>query len=549
MAQSNELYDAVIIGGGPAGLTCALYLARARYRVLVVEKERFGGQITITHEVVNYPGVAKVSGAELTETMRQQAQNFGAEFLLTEVTSLRLDGDIKEVVTARGTLRAFSVLIATGANPRRLGFPGESEFRGRGVAYCATCDGEFFTGKELLVIGGGYAAAEEALFLTRYASKITMLVRKNCFSCAKSIADEVQAHPKIKVLFNHELQSAAGDDQGIKSAVILNNQTQESFTYSAAGGDSFGIFVFAGYVPNTALLKGLVDLDESGYVITDNKQQSSVLGVFAAGDVCIKELRQVVTATADGALAACAMEKVAARMHEKTGLVPEVPNALRKAPEEPRASLAPEAAAAASFISAEMIPQLNAVFERMAAPLVLKVHGSGDDKSTELGAAMQELAALTDKLECQTVQGEAEDLPVVRVYRADGSWTGLAFHGVPGGHEFTSFILGLYNAAGPGQPLEDDLRVRAQALKRSFKLKILISLSCTMCPDLVVAAQRLSALNDKVSAEVYDLNLYPELRERFKVMSVPCLIVNDSAVSFGRRDLSGLLDYLDSLPE
>ena len=540
--SNQELYDAIIVGGGPSGLTAALYLARARYRVLVIEKDRFGGQITITHEVVTYPGVEKTSGEALTETMRRQAQNFGAEFLLSEVTDVSLEGDIKSVTTSRGVLRAFAVMIATGANPRKVGFEGENEFRGRGVAYCATCDGEFFTGKELLVIGGGYASAEEAMFLTRYASKVTILVRKDSFSCARSIAEEVMNHPKIKVLFNHELKSVTGTDMGITRAVIFNNQSGESFEYTAEGGDTFGVFVFAGYVPNTSLVKDKVALNEGGYIITNPDMLTSVPGVFAGGDVCIKSLRQVVTATADGALAACAMEKVAAQMHDKTGLVPEVPNAVRKAPEESRASLAPQAESG-SFVSEDMIPQLNAVFERMADKLILEVTPDGKDKGKELMSAMQELAALTDKL---TVKegSESEHLPVVRLLKADGSYTGLAFHGVPGGHEFTSFVLGLYNAAGPGQQVEEADLTRIQGLTKDVKLQLLISLSCTMCPDLVVAAQRIASLNPHVTAEVYDVNLYPELRTQYKVMSVPCLVTNGEDVSFGRKKLSELLDHI-----
>lgn len=165
----ENLYDVVVIGGGPAGLTAALYLARARYRVVVVEKEHFGGQITITSEVVNFPGVERASGAALTETMRKQAESFGAEFLLAEVTELDMTGDVKTVQTSRGELRCFGVLLATGAHPRTVGFRGEEHFRGRGVAYCATCDGEFFTGKDVFVVGGGFAAAEESVFLTKYA--------------------------------------------------------------------------------------------------------------------------------------------------------------------------------------------------------------------------------------------------------------------------------------------------------------------------------------------------------------------------------------------
>lgn len=204
------MYDAVIVGGGPAGLTAALYLARARYRVVVVEKEHFGGQITITAEVVNYPGVARTSGTALTEAMRQQAQSFGAEFLLAEVQSLRMDGDIKTVHTSRGVLKCFGVLLATGAHPRTVGFAGEEEFRGRGVAYCATCDGEFFTGKDVFVVGGGFAAAEESVFLAKYARHVTILLRESDFTCAAAAAEPGAQPPEN----NSPAQYAGGTGDG-----------------------------------------------------------------------------------------------------------------------------------------------------------------------------------------------------------------------------------------------------------------------------------------------------------------------------------------------
>ena len=197
--DEKRFYDVIVIGGGPAGLTAAIYLARARYCVLVVEKDTFGGQITITDEVVNYPGVFKTSGKALTESMRKQGEGFGAEYLKAEVTEIVDDGDLKTVKTSSGDYTCFGVLVAAGAHPRMLGFPGEAEFKGHGVAYCATCDGEFFTGKEVFVIGGGFAAAEESVFLTKYASHVTILIRGEDFACAETVAKAAKEHPYFHV--------------------------------------------------------------------------------------------------------------------------------------------------------------------------------------------------------------------------------------------------------------------------------------------------------------------------------------------------------------
>ena len=220
----NKLYDVVVVGGGPAGLTAALYLARARYRVLVIEKEKFGGQITITSEVVNYPGTGLVSGTELTDTMRKQAQSFGSEFLLAGVDRLETEGDIKTIHTDRGDIRCFGILLATGARPRSIGFEGEEEFKGRGVAYCATCDGEFFTGKKVFVIGGGFAAAEESVFLTKYASDVTILIREDDFTCAASVAENARNNEKITVITNVEVESVSGDSE-IKKIRYRNSRS------------------------------------------------------------------------------------------------------------------------------------------------------------------------------------------------------------------------------------------------------------------------------------------------------------------------------------
>ena len=537
MKDIKELYDVVVIGGGPAGLTAALYLARARYRVVVVEKEHFGGQITITDEVVNFPGVERTSGKALTETMRRQAQSFGAEFLLAEVTGLIMDGDVKTVQTSRGELYCFGVLLATGAHPRSIGFLGEAEFKGRGVAYCATCDGEFFTGKEVFVVGGGFAAAEESVFLTKYARHVTILIRGDGFTCAPAAAEPALQHEKITVITHAQVEEVSGKD-GLNLLKYRNTETGEVTEYRAPEGDSFGVFVFAGYEPATDLVKSLAECDAQGYVVTDRSQKTTCEGLYAAGDVCIKPLRQVVTAVGDGALAATELERYAAALQKKTGVYPVQPM-----PKEIPAVTENNQKTDGLF-SPDMLSQLEAVFQKMASPLKLKLYLDDTPLSAELKGYMEELCALTDKLSLEMSGEEMEDSPCVRVCRADGAWTGLAFHGVPGGHEFTSFVLGLYNAAGPGQALDEEILHKIRFLKPTH-MKILVSLSCTMCPELVTAAQRIAAENPGVTAEVYDLNHFENLRERYKVMSVPCLVIDDGkTVSFGKKNIPQLLELL-----
>lgn len=544
--KRENLYDVVVIGGGPAGLTAALYLARARYRVIVVEKENFGGQITITSEVVNFPGVLSASGRELTDTMRRQAQNFGAEFLIADVEELTLTDDVKTVRTDRGELHCFGILLATGAHPRKVGFLGEEEFRGRGVAYCATCDGEFFTGKEVFVVGGGFAAAEESVFLTKYASHVTILIRGEDFSCAKATADAAKNHEKITVVTNAQVESVSGDSGGLNVISYRDRRTGETTEYRVQPGDHFGVFVFAGYEPATTLVKGLVELDGQGYVITDRQQKTSVDGLYAAGDVCVKNLRQVVTAVGDGAIAATELEKYAAAMQKKTGLIPASPAAATVSPESVNQAAPGETN---SLFTPDMCAQLDTVFSRMGRPLTLQLYLDERPVSLELETYMTALAAMTDKLTVERAQTPEEEpyRPCVRILQPDGVWTGLAFHGVPGGHEFTSFILGLYNAAGPGQSLEPEVAQIIEAIHAPTRMQVLVSLSCTMCPELVTAAQRIAAENPYVTADVYDLNHFPALKDRYHVLSVPCLVVNDDQVSFGKKNVRQLLALLSSV--
>lgn len=555
--STDKFYDVIIVGGGPAGLTAALYLARARYRVLVMEKDHFGGQITITSEVVNYPGVHKTSGKELTETMRQQAQSFGAEFLLAEVESLSMENDIKVVHTGRGDYHCFGVLLATGAHPRTVGFKGEEENKGHGVAYCATCDGEFFTGKDVFVVGGGFAAAEESVFLTKFARQVTILVRGEDFSCAKSVADHARNHEKIKVLTNTTVEEVAGDG-GLNYIRYKNTATGEVTEFRAENNDTFGVFVFAGYAPATDLVNGIADLNEQGYIITDASLKTNVDGLYAAGDVCIKPLRQVVTAVSDGALAATELEKYASAMHKKTGLRPEMPapsaSSAKEAPASNASSVkaasvasAPQSGNASNeLFTPDMKAQLDAVFARMERPLLLKLYLDGRAVSSELEGYMQTLGSLTDKLtvEITARQNQNGDAPCVRICLSDGTETGLAFHGVPGGHEFTSFVLGLYNAAGPGQALDSVLVDKIASISEPLDMKVLVSLSCTMCPETVTAAQKIASLNPNIKAEVYDLNHFEDIKNRYKVMSVPCLVINDEKTSFGKKNVPQILELL-----
>lgn len=583
----NDLYDVIVIGGGPAGLTAGLYLARARYRVLILEKDDFGGQITITNEVVNYPGVGRTTGRALTQTMRQQAQDFGAEFLSAEAIGLDVHGDVKTVHTSRGDLKAFGILIATGASPRKLGFEGESEYAGRGVAYCATCDGEFFAGKEVLVVGGGFAAAEESVFLTAYASKVTVLVREQDFTCDAAVAAAAKNNPKIDVRYQVELQGVTAGQGGLREASILNRATGQTETWKPADGGTFGVFVFAGYVPATNLVRGVVELDDYGYVVTHGYLETSVPGVYAAGDLRAKNLRQVVTATADGAIAAVELERYAKRMSEKTGLTPQRPvscayeqsttktDAASLDATAPTPTPAPatkrnaDAAANAVRKPGELFSdatrqQLNVVFGRMSRPVTLALELDDTPLSTELRGFIDALVALSGgKLKSTVDDGEYEKddtgravfdvdsvlpaaRPCVRMV-VDGEPTGLAFHGVPSGHEFNSFVLGLYNMAGPGQPLGDDLIERAKSIASPLSIMILVSLTCTMCPETVLASQRIASLNPAVRAEAYDVAHFPELRDHYGAMSVPCIVINrggEQTVEFGKKSIPQMLDLI-----
>lgn len=527
----KNMYDVVIIGGGPSGLAAGIYLARANYRVVIVEKNHFGGQITITSEVVNYPGVKKVSGQQLADNMLEQAKAFGAEFMLAEVTGFDIDGDIKTIKTTKGDLRCFGVLLAVGASPRMVGFKGEAEFKGKGIAYCATCDGEFFKDKDVYVIGGGFAAAEEAVFLTKYANNVTILVRESAFTCAEKVAQKAIDHPKIKVEYNKLVDEVNGDDKGLTYLRYHDLNTGKETIVEKPG---FGVFVFAGYSPATSFLKSVIDLNEQGYIITDKSQKTSVEGIYASGDVCIKPLRQVVTAVAEGAVAATELERVCQTLQEKTKIVPVKVNNGNN-----------EKIESNGFFDSNMLAQLNTVFSKMENNVTIKLDLVDDSISKELNKYIVELSKLTSKIKVEYETTDSLHKPVARIYNQNNEYTGLAFHGVPGGHEFTSFILGIYNCSGKGQPIDLDVYNKVRYNKKRIDIKVIVSLSCTMCPELVISVQRLASLNENITAEVYDINNYEDIKNKYNIMSVPCMIVNEEKVYFGKKNIVELIHLLE----
>lgn len=539
----KNFYDLIIVGAGPAGLSAAIYMARAKYRVLVLEKENIGGQITITEEVVNYPGVERTSGKKLTETMRVQADYFGAEFKFATVGEMELEGDIKRIHTDKGVFSALGVVLATGANPRKLGFKGEKEFQGRGVAYCATCDGEFFTNMNIFVIGGGFAAVEEGLFLTKYAKKVTFIVRKEEFSCAKTIVDKVKNHPQIDIRFQTEVVEVGGDSMP-DYAILRNTATNEEVRYEP--GENFGVFVFAGYVPNTSWYPKSIALDSQGYLITDENRKTNLDGVYGAGDVCVKNLRQVVTAVSDGAIAATSLEKYVSDLHEKL----EIP-ALRGEEEEKKERITSkdevvEETETGAFINAEIRTQLKGLFTRFEHSVKIKAVLDESKLGKEMEGFLKELRELEGPLsfEKQMPKGD-EQAPYMELINEKEEETGIRFYAVPGGHEFNSFIIALYNVAGPGQEVDPSLLENIKKIDKKTNLKVLVSLSCTMCPETVMSAQRTAALSENIEAQMFDLAHFPQLKEKYKVMSVPCLVVNDEKVYFGKKNLDEMVKILE----
>ena len=542
----ERIYDMIVIGGGPAGLSAGIYGGRAKLDVLVIEKENKGGQISLTSEVVNYPGILEISGSEFMVQTKKQAQGFGVNFVQDEVVDMDFTQKIKTIKTKTTEYKTLSVVIATGAAPRKLGFPGEQEFTGRGVAYCATCDGEFFTGMDIFVIGAGFAAAEEAMFLTKYGKSVTIIAREPDFTCAKSIGDKVKAHPKITVKFNTELTELTGDMKPT-GAKFKNNVTGEVTEYKAKVGETFGVFVFVGYAPSSQIFKNHIEIDKFGFIPTDEELMTNVPGVFAVGDIRPKRLRQVVTAVADGAIAATSIEKYAHDLREELGIQKE------EKEEEKTTSVATENE---SFLDDELKQQLSAVVERFENPVEIVVFKNPNvDESVAIENAVKDIAAIApEKLKFVSYnEGENKELeakvkltrtPSIAVLDKNGNFSGLKYSSLPSGHELNSFILGLYNVAGPGQKVAPESLEKIAKIDKPINIKIGISLSCTKCPKTVQATQRIATLNKNIEMEMINIFTFQDFKNRYDIMSVPAIIIDDTHVHFGEKNVEDMIELL-----
>ncbi|MBD5806780.1 FAD-dependent oxidoreductase [Limosilactobacillus walteri] len=550
MAEQH-LYDLIIVGAGPAGLSAGLYAGRATLDTLIIEGDTVGGQVTTTSVVYNYPAVEKIDGTQLMNQMQKQVTDFGVEIKHDAIQKFDLNGEIKKLKGKSGQdYHARGVIIATGANPRKIGFPGENEFRGRGIAYCSTCDGELFTGLQVFVVGGGYAAAEEADYLSRFAKHVTVIVRGDRFKCPVLTAKRALDNPKVSVKYNTEVKRVDGDDY-LTTATFINNKTGEETVYHVDDGDqTFGMFIYIGTQPATKALTGILNLDERGYIKTDENGQTNLAGVYAAGDVIQKNLRQIVTAAADGAVAATAAERYIMLQKEKQGVPIHVNTDKKPAKPVGQTSNLDQQEATAphegNWLPAEIDQQLKPIFARLTNDIQLQVLTNGTDLSNQLVSFVDEFASLDAHLHSvsKPAPADVKYLPQLRLLDADGNDTGLHYAGIPTGHELNSLVLGVYNVAGPGQTIAPALAERIKQLPAT-DIRIGVSLTCHFCPDVVAACQRMASLNPAITATMIDLQHFPELRKEKKIMSVPATMIGDDPVIFGSQSLEELVTAVE----
>ncbi|MDT2813811.1 FAD-dependent oxidoreductase [Vagococcus carniphilus] len=558
--MTEKIYDLAIIGAGAAALSAGIYAGRSMLDTIIIEKDKIGGQTVTTSTIANYPGVKDATGPALIEEMREQAEIFGCEFITKEIVETKLVEDVKVLVDKNGQeIKAYAVIVATGTSRNKIGFPGEIEYTGRGIAYCSTCDGELFTGMDVFVLGGGFAAAEESVYLTRYAKKVHMIIREPDFTCAPATANLAKEHPNIEITYNTEVKEISGDGV-LQKAVFVNNETGEESVFEASEEDgSFGMFVFAGSSPNTKLVKEQLELDGRGFVPTNDNMETNIEGVYAAGDLRVKELRQIVTATSDGAIAATKAQQYVEKLKEKLGIEVTViakPKETKKAqPKEVKKETSNQNTSGGWFPDA-MKEQLKGIFGKLTKSVtLLHVLDASNPKSVELASFAKEFSSLSDKMIYRSVD-KGEDaaleesiqltrMPSLAILNENDEFTGIKFSGIPSGHELNSLVLAVYNVGSQGQEIDATVKERIEQLKVN-KIEICVSLTCHLCPDVVAACQRIASINHNVTAEMIDTSLFPELKKEKKIMSVPAMIINGEKVVFGSKNMDEILTELEN---
>ncbi|NME35659.1 FAD-dependent oxidoreductase [Fusobacterium sp. FSA-380-WT-3A] len=538
--MGERIYDVIVIGGGPSGLTSGIYGGRAKLDVLIIDKDDFGGQIKLTDEVVNYPGINSIKGKEIVEMMKKQTQKFGVSFVHDEVIKLELDGDIKKVITKLGEYKGLSIIIASGITHKKLNFIGEDEFLGKGVSYCAICDGEFFKDKDIFVVGAGFVAAEESIFLTRYGKKVHILAREPEFTCAKTIADKVLKNPKIEVKFNTEIISAEGDNL-LRKIKMKNNVTGEITEVVSENNENIGLFIFIGFVPQTDIYKGIIELTEEGYIKTNEYMETNVERVYAVGDIRPKELRQLVTAVSDGGTAISRIEKYIFELRNKLNL--------------PKVEREDDDLEENGILDNNMKKQIVELTKRFKTSLnLVMVKGEDLEKSRALEELLRELSSLTEKIKVFVYERSSpeinekfllERLPAVFILNKDNEYSRIKYSTIPLEHELNSFMQALYNIAGPGDEVKEELLERIDKIEKKINVQIGVSLKCTRCPDTVQATQFIVSRNKNVSVEIIDVLTHKEFKKKHDIVGVPAIVVNEKNIYFGQMSLEEMIEILE----
>lgn len=535
----SKIYDAIIIGGGPAGLTSGIYGGRAKLNILIIEKDNLGGQISLTEEVINYPGILKITGSKLMENMREQAKNFGVNFIKDKVIKIDFANKIKKVITEQGEYEGYNIIIASGLIHKELNFRGEKEYRGRGISYCSICDGEFFIDKDIFVIGAGFAACEEALYLTRYGKKVYIIAREPEFTCSKTIGDKVFANNKIEVMFNSEILEVSGDNL-IRKVKIKNNINDEIKEYSSTDNENIGVFIFVGQKPETEIYKNQIKLDKDGYIVTDELMRTNIDKVFAVGDIRKKSLRQVVTAVADGAIA---INQVEEKNQDSEELVEKFEDKKTEIIEETKKL---------NLFSDEMIKVLKENLKNISNKVeLILVKSSKEEENRNILEFINEFQQITNKVQFNILEADNEVIDKKLLERLPAFFfkknndIKIKYSTVPLGQELESFIGAINEIYGEKVEVRENLLNRIKKIDKKINVKIGVSLKCTRCPQTVKVNQIIANNNDNINLEIIDVVTHKNFKTKYDIVGVPAMVINDNNLYFGQMSLEEMIEIIE----